>query len=144
MNDIKFQELSDAQIIDRYSVIASHISKAYAYIVRYRIKGADVKLRVAEASGLAKTKSFLDSAVFGLFDNRDDWSFYNATFLLDTVKPSLSAGALDILLNKASDSLSMLRNGGTPDTADLTDTEILLKDIFKEMTGKPPVYNGQR
>lgn len=140
MNNIKLQELTEAQIMDRYSVIASHISKAYTYILRYRANGKDAKLRVAESLCLSKTRAFLDSAVFGLFDNRDDWCLDNANFLLDYVRPSRSAGALDILLNKVSDSLSMLQNGITPDDADLTDTETLLRDIFEKITGKPPVY----
>jgi hypothetical protein len=137
-----FPDISDEQIQERYPHVASQLTAAHAYVKRYRQVGHDARMTEAELCGIAEAWTFLDSAEHGLFDNRDAWSLYNAQFILDNVRQERPAGGLDMLLSKSSAAIRALQDGGEPNPEDLANAESLLHDIVKQITGKPPVYNG--
>ncbi len=135
MSDFSEERWMALEIVQEYcSDKAELFAAAYSFVRQYRTNGSEARMTEAELCGLAEAWSFLESADYGLFDNRDDENFYIAAFLLHHVRPVYSAGALDILLNKASETLHMLQTGKSPNPEDLAKTEDLLCDIIHTLT----------
>ena len=137
-----FPDISDEQIQERYPHVASQLTAAHAYVKRYRQVGRDARMTEAELCGIAEAWTFLDSAEHGLFDNRNAWNLYNAQFMVDEVRPVRPVGTLDTTLDRSAKALRALQEGDEPNSEDLANAESLLHDIVKQITGKPPVYNG--
>jgi len=123
----------EEDISARYPAVRRQLVTAVAALSQHAQDGNDSGFTEAHICGLAEALSFLETAHNGLYDNRDVYGFHNSEFILNYVKPGISAGELDMMLTRFTDALETIQKGEKPTQADVVGTKNLLQAIIDKM-----------